>query len=177
MDSNSKKKSRLNIIKEVKTKKLHEQAKEYLFFQIYIMTEFLNENYGMESVKKFFEFYQESFFNLKMSAFYKLFEGVIKKLPRSLKIKEGLKFFIKEIQFMESVKNIKIIEATNERGVFEVTSCSIKKEFNNLARKSKKLDLIDKCCIWCMESTKYSENYGLKYVIKLTEKGCINIIS
>ncbi|MHA1299396.1 MAG: hypothetical protein ACTSO9_08180 [Candidatus Helarchaeota archaeon] len=163
-------------IKKINPKKLHEQAKDYLFFQMYITSEFIYDNYGLEALKNYYIFNQEGFFNLKMSAFYKMIEGIIKKLPKSLKIKEGLKITVNELQFLEDPKNVKIIEILKDKAVFEINKCSLRKEFNKLAKKSNKLELIDKCCIWCIESTKFSEKYGFNYEIELTKKGCLNYL-
>ncbi len=165
------------MFKESKPITLHEQAKEYLFFQIYIASEFIHDKYGLDALKDFYVFNQEGFFRLKMSAIYKAMEVLIKKLPKSLKIKEGLKMAIKELQFLESLKNIEILENTKDSAIFEVSKCSLRKEFNKLAKKSNKPELVDKCCLWCIESTKFSENYGLCYKIELTDKGCLNYLS
>ena len=166
-----------DLIKQSKPEKLHEKAKEYLFFQIYITSEYILDNYGVEELKKFYHFNQECFFNLKMSLLYKMMEGIIKKLPKSLKIKEGLKMMVGELEFLESPKNIVILERTGEKATFEVTTCSMRKDFNKLAKKANKPELIDKCCVWCMESIFMAEKYGFDYRIELTKKGCLNYLS
>ena len=158
-------------------KKLHKKTQEYLYFQIYATAEYLYENYGEEAFKDYFKYNQERFFDLKMSLLYKAMEGVIKKLPKKLKIKEGLKMFLNELEFVEDLKNVEVLENSGEKCVFEITKCSIRKEFNKLAKKAKKPKLIDKCCIWCYESIPISKNYDIDYDIKLTEKGCLNYIS
>ena len=165
-----------DIVKEAKHKKLHEQAKEYLIFQIYVSSEYIYDKYGLEALKKYYYFNQESFFRLKMSTFYKILEGIIKRLPKGLKMKEGLKIMVNEMQFLESPKNILILERTGDKATFELTHCTIRKGFNKLAKKSDKKDLIDKCCLWCMESIPFAEKYGFEYSIELTKKGCLNYL-
>jgi hypothetical protein len=164
------------IVKVSKPEKLYEKAREYLFFQIYIASEFIYDNYGLDTLNKFNKFQQEAFFKLKMSAFYKLMEGIIKKLPKSLKIKEGAKMMIDQMQFLESPKNIFILEKTGEEAIFEVSQCTLRKNFNKLAKKSNKLDLIDKCCLWCIASSFIAEKYDLEYRIELTNNGCLNYL-
>ena len=139
--------------------------------------EFIYDNLGEEGLKNYFIFNQDKFFELKMSAVYKLLEAIIKKLPKGLKMKEGLKLMVKELQFLESPKNIVILERTSEKATFEVTKCSFRKEYNKLAKKSHKPALIDRCCLWCMESIPIAEKYGFKYLIELTKKGCLNYLS
>jgi len=158
-------------------KKLHKKAQEHLFFQIYSASDYILKNYGEEALKDYFKCNQESFFDLKMSALYKVMEGVIKKLPKKLKIKEGLKMFLKELEFVEDLKNVEVLEKSGEKGVFEITKCSIRKEFNKLAKKAKKPELIDKCCVWCFEGIPITKNYGIDFAIELTEKGCLNYLS
>ena len=165
-----------DLIKESNPKKLHEETKDFLIFQIYVNSEYIYDNYGLEALKNYYKFNQDSFFRLKMSLLYKMMEGLIKKLPKSLKIKEGLKMFIDHLQFLESPKNIVIIENTKGKATFEVTKCTMRKIFNKFAKKSKKIELIDKCCVWCMESIKFSEKYGIEYWIELTKKGCLNYL-
>ncbi|NVM53364.1 MAG: hypothetical protein HWN66_06635 [Candidatus Helarchaeota archaeon] len=165
-----------DLVKESKAAKLHEKAKEYLFFQIYVSSEYIYNNYGLDALKNYYKFNQESFFELKMSGLYKMMETIIKRLPKSLKMKEGLKMMVDELQFLESPKNIAILERTKENATFEVTKCTLRKNFNKLAKKSKKLDLIDKCCFWCMESIPFAGKYGFEYSIELTKKGCLNYL-
>jgi hypothetical protein len=164
------------ITKKSDPAKLHAKTQEYLFFQIYVMSQYFFDNYGVEELEKFFRFGQESFFNLKMSAIYKMMEGVVKRLPKSLQIKEGLKMMVDEMEFLESPKNVVIRERTSERAVFEITKCSMRKEFNRLAKKANREELLDKCCLWCFESIPYTEKYGYKYLIKVTKTGCLNYI-
>ncbi len=164
------------IVKQLKPEKLHEEAKEFLIFQIYVTSEYILDNFGLEALKNYYFFNQESYFRLKMSTFYKMIESLIKKLPKRLKIKEGLKLMINELQFIEPPKNIVILEKTNDKAIFELTKCSVRKIFNKYARKSHRLDLIDKCCLWCMESIPFAEKYGFKYRIELTKNGCLNYL-
>ena len=158
-------------------KKLHKKTQEYLFFQLYSTADYLMAHHGEEALKDYFKYNQETFFDLKMSLIYKAMEGVIKKLPKKLKIKEGLKMFLNELEFLEDLKNVEVLENSGEKCVFEITTCSIRKEFNNLAKKAKKPDLKDKCCIWCYEGIPYTEKYGIDFAIELTDKGCLNYIS
>ena len=164
------------IIKKSAPEKLHAKTQEYLFFQIYVMSQYFFDNYGVKELEKFFRFGQESFFNLKMSAIYKMMEGVVKRLPKSLKIKEGLKMMVDEMEFLESPKHLVIVERTSERAAFEITKCSMRKEFNKLAKKANREELMDKCCLWCLESIPYAEKYGFKYRIEATKTGCLNYI-
>jgi hypothetical protein len=164
------------VIKKSTPEKLHTKTQEYLFFQIYVMSQYFFDNYGVEELEKFFRFGQESFFNLKMSAIYKMMEGIIKRLPKALQIKEGLKMMVSELEFLESPKNIVILERTSEKAGFEITKCSFRKEFNRLAKKSNKEELLDKCCIWCFESIPYAEKYGFEYRIEVTKTGCLNYL-
>ncbi|MHA1379569.1 MAG: hypothetical protein ACTSRG_14440 [Candidatus Helarchaeota archaeon] len=166
-----------DIIKATKPKKLYENARDFLFFQIYSTSEFIYSNFGLDTLKEYYSFNQNSYFDIKMSAFYKMMEKVIKKLPKSLKIKEGLKMFIDQIQFFEPLKNIAIIEDTKNKAVFEIIKCSLRKEFNKLAKKSNNPELIDKCCLWCIESEKLSVKYDINYKIEITKKGCLNYIT
>ena len=85
--------------------------------------------------------------------------------------------FLNELEFVEDLENVEVLENTGERGVFEVTKCSIRKEFNKLAKKSKKPELIDKCCLWCFESIPIAKNYDIDFAVELTEKGCLNYLS
>ena len=165
------------IVKEWKPEKLHKTTKEFMVFQLYVTSEFIFNNYGIEALRKYYLFNQESYFNLKMTGILKMMEGILKKLPKGLKIKEGLKIMVDEFQFMESPKNVLILERTSKKATFEVTSCSVRKDFNKLAKKSKKPDLIDACCLWCMESIPFAEKYGFKYAIELTKKGCMNYLT
>ena len=165
-----------DLINESNPKKLHKKTKEYLVFQLYANSEFIYYKYGKDALQEYYRFNQDSFFNLKMSGFLKMMEGIIKKLPKSLKIKEGLKMMVKELEFLEPPKNIEIIEKTNKNATFKVNKCSIRKEFNKLARKGNKLELIDKCCLWCIESIPYANKYGFEYSIELTENGCFNYL-
>jgi hypothetical protein len=164
------------IIKESNPEKLHNKTQEYLFFQFYITAQFIYDHGGLEELKKFYKFSQEGFFNLKMSMVYKMMEGIIKRLPKALKIKEGLKRMVTELEFLESPKNTVILEQTSEKGGFEITKCTLRKEFNKLAKKSNKGELLDKCCLWCLESIPYAEKYGFEYRIDLTKTGCLNYI-
>jgi hypothetical protein len=165
-----------DIVKEASPEKLHKAAKEYLILQLYMTSEFIYDNYGIETLKKYYLFNQESYVRLKMNTFYKMLEGVIKRLPKGLKMKEGLKMMIDELQFLESPKNVVILEKTSDHAIFEVIKCSVRKIFNRFAKKSAKTDLIDKCCLWCMESIPFAEKYGFKYRIELTKKGCLNYL-
>lgn len=164
------------ITKKSSPEKLHAKTQEYLFFQIYVMSQYFFDNYGVTELEKFFRFGQERFFKLKMSAIYKMMEGIIKRLPKSLQIKEGLKMMVGELEFFESPKNIVIGEQTSERAEFEITKCSFRKEFNRLAKKASRNELLDKYCIWCFESIPYAEKYGFKYRIELTKTGCLNYL-
>ncbi|NHI92028.1 MAG: hypothetical protein EAX96_05955 [Candidatus Lokiarchaeota archaeon] len=159
-------------------KKQTKKAREYIFLQFYISSEYIYENYGLDCLINYYKFNQDCTYNLKMNSLYKIMEGVISKLPKSLKIKEGIKMFIDELEFIEDLENIKILENTKEKGIFELKNCSLRKEFNKLANKSKKnSDLIDKCCLWCFETIPLAKSYGLDYEIELTDKGCLNILS
>ena len=174
----SEKKKPSKKLKLKSVKKLHDKAKEYLFFQIYITSEFIYDRYGLDALKDYYKFNQDGTYNLKMNTLYKIMEGVITKLPKSLKIKEGIKMFMGELEFIEDLENIKVLENSNEKGVFEITNCSLRKEFNKLVKKAKKdPDLIDKCCLWCYASIPMAESYGIDYEIKLTDKGCLNILT
>lgn len=164
------------IYKEADPKKLTEKAREFLFFQMYTISAYLYKNYGLDAVKNYDIFNQDCYFDIKISGLYKMIEGVIKKLPKSMKIKEGLKMFIEELEFLEPLSNISILENCKEKAIFEVIKCSFRKEFNSLAKKSNQLELIDVCCNWCFESAKLSEKYDLKYNIELTKKGCLNYL-
>lgn len=164
------------ITKKSSPEKLRTKTQEYLFFQIYVMSQYFFDNYGVKELEKFFRFGQESFFNLKMSAIYKMMEGVIKRLPKSLQIKEGLKMMVDEMEFLESPKYVVIRERTSERAAFEITKCSLRKEFNRLAKKANREELMDKCCYWCFESIPYAEKYGYKYRIEVTKTGCLNYL-
>ena len=174
--SDGKKNTKKLKLKSVK--KLHDKTKEYMFFQIYTISEFIYDNYGLDALKEYFKFNQDCMYDLKMKAFYKMMEGIISKLPKSLKIKEGIKMFMGELEFIEDLENVKVLEGSNEKGIFEITNCSLRKEFNKLVRKAKKdPDLIDKCCLWCYASIPMAESYGIDYEIKLTDKGCLNILT
>ncbi len=164
------------VIKKSAPEKLHAKTQEYLFFQLYVMSQFIWDNSGVEGLKKFYQFNQASFFNLKMSAFYKIMEKIFKRLPKSLQLKEGLKMMVSELEFFESPKNITILTRTSEKAGFEVAKCSFRKEFNKLAKKANRQDLLDKCCLWCFESIPYAEKYGYKYRIELTKNGCFNYL-
>ena len=164
------------ITKKSSPEKLHTKTQEYLFFQIYVMSQYFFDNYEVKELEKFFRFGQESFFNLKMSAIYKMMEGVIKRLPKSLQIKEGLKMMVDELEFLESPKNVVILERTSEKAAFEITKCSFRQEFNRLAKKANREELLGKCCYWCFESIPYAEKYGFKYWIELTKTGCLNYL-
>lgn len=164
------------VIKEIKPEKLHKQAKEYLIFQLYVSSEYIYTKFGLDELKRYYQFNQESFFNLKLSGVLKLIEGVIKRLPKRLKIKEGLKTFIDQMQFLEPPKHLHVLEITNQKATFEITKCTVRKAFNKLAKKSGNNELIDKCCLWCIESIPYATNYGFEYRIELTEKGCLNYL-
>ncbi len=165
-----------DIIKKSSPDDLHKSAKEYLVLQLYITSEFIYDNYGLEVLKKYYFFNQEGIFRLKMSTLYKILEGVIKRLPKSLKIKEGLKMMIEEWQFIEPAENITILEKTSDHATFEFVKCSVRKMFNRFAKKSSKDELIDKCCLWCIESIPFATKYGFQYRIELTKKGCLNYI-
>ena len=169
-------KSGSDIIKKASPDDLHKLTKEYLILQLYITSEFIYDNYGLEALKKYYYFNQEGIFRLKMSTLYKLLEGVIKRLPKSLKIKEGLKMMIDECQIIESPENITILERTSDHATFEFTKCSVRKIFNRFAKKSDKPELIDKCCVWCIESIPFANKYGFQFRIELTKKGCLNYI-
>ena len=85
--------------------------------------------------------------------------------------------FMGELEFIEDLENITLIESSKEKGIFEVTNCSLRKEFNKLAKKSKKIsEMVDKCCLWCFETIPIAKSYGIEYEIELTEKGCLNIL-
>ena len=174
--SGEKKDSKKKNLKSMK--KLHGKCKEYMFFQLYTTSEFIYDRYGLDALKEYFKFNQDSVYNLKMKAFYKMMEGIITKLPKSLKIKEGIKMFMGELEFIEDLENVKVLESSKEKGIFEITNCSLRKEYNKLAKKAKKdPDLIDICCLWCYEGIPMAQSYGVDYEIKLTDKGCLNILS
>lgn len=118
-----------NLITRLKPEKLHKEARDYLLFQIYLSSEFIYDNYGLEELKKFYHFNQESFFRLKMSRFLKDAGGIIKKLPKRLKLKEVLKLLIDQMQSIENPKNIRILELTKDRATFEITKCTFRKVF------------------------------------------------
>ncbi|MFX1449473.1 MAG: hypothetical protein ACFFCM_01440 [Promethearchaeota archaeon] len=164
------------LVKDADQITLYKQAKQYLIHQIYLAIEYIYDNFGLDAMKDYINFNQNKYFDLKMSRIYKAFEGVIKKLPKSLKLKEALKMKIDQFQFIELPKNIAIIENNKERAIFEVIECSLRKGFNKLAKKSKKLELTDKCCLWCMSSFDYIKKNGLDYQIELTKKGCLNYL-
>ncbi|MHA1145116.1 MAG: hypothetical protein ACTSRW_10295 [Candidatus Helarchaeota archaeon] len=165
-----------DIIKRDSFKSLYKKTLDYLVFQLYSHSKFIYEKYGMEALEESYLDNQQHFFDIKMSKGMKVFEGIIKKLPKGLKIKEGLKYFIDEMQFMESPSNIVIHERSSTHGVFEITRCTIRRIFNKYAKKDKKDELIDKCCVWCQLSTSMSDGYGLKFTIELTKKGCMNYL-
>jgi hypothetical protein len=165
-----------DIIKRASPDNLHKSTKEYLIMQLFVTSEFIYDNYGLEALKKYYTFNQEEIFRLKMSTTYKLLEGVIKRLPKSLKINEGLKMMIDEFQFIESPENITILEKTGDHATFEFTKCSVRKIFNRFAKKSAKPELKDMCCVWCMESLPFANKYGFQYRIELTKKGCLNYL-
>ncbi len=164
------------LVKDASQNTLYKQAKEYLIYQIYLAAEYIYDNSGMDAVRDYFNFNQNQYINLKMSNFYKIIGGVIKKLPKSLKLKEGLKMMVDQFQFIEPPKNIAIVKNNKYGAIFEVIKCSLRKEFNKLAKKSNKLELIDKCCLWCMATISYAKENGFDYQIELTKKGCLNYL-
>ena len=83
---------------------------------------------------------------------------------------------VDQFQFIEPPKNIAIVENNKEGAIYEVIKCSLRKEFNKLAKKSNKLELIDKCCLWCMATISYVKENGFDYKIELTKKGCLNYL-
>lgn len=101
------------IIKEIKPEKWHKQAREYLIFQLYVSSEYNYTKFGLDELKKYYQFNQERFFNLKFSGALKLIEGIIKRLPKRFKIKEGLKTFLDQMQFLENPKHLQVLEITN----------------------------------------------------------------
>ena len=164
------------FFKESTPEKLFNKTQEYLFFKFYSISQFIYDNGGLEELKKYYQFDQESYSNLKMSLTYKIMEKILKSLPKALKIKEGLKTLVTEIEFLESLKNILILKGTNETAGFEITKCTLRKEFNKLAKKANKDELLDKCCLWCLASIPFAEKYGVIYRIELTKTGCLNYL-
>ncbi len=170
-DKNQQKKLKLKTVK-----KNYSKCKENLIFQLYMDSEYVHEKYGSDGLQEFYKYRSERGQELKMNRFFKMMEGLINRLPKGLKIKEGIKLFMGEVEFIEDLDNIKLLENTSEKGIYEIINCSIRKEFNKLAKKANKTELIDKCCLRCLESIPMAESFGVSYNIKLTEKGCLNIL-
>ncbi|MHC1591487.1 MAG: hypothetical protein ACXQS8_05335 [Candidatus Helarchaeales archaeon] len=176
LGNKSEKKPASEIVKSDSPKNKHKKALDYLIFQIYSQSKFIYERHGIDVLREFYHENKQHYFDLNMSFAMKAFDSVIKKIPKSLRIKEGLKYFINELQFMEDPSNILIHEQDSDHAVFEITKCTIRKKFNKLAKKDKNEELIDACCLWCKESMLFFEDYGLKFRIELTDKGCMNYL-
>ncbi len=142
---------------------------------------FLLDNFGIESVEKFFKYDNPQWAEqLKVGKVKKIFAKMISKLAPSLLMRRLAGIIISQAQYLVGIDHVAIIELTNGYEKLEISNCPVLKQFNKTL-KALKFNNLEKryicafACVPVLNQMCAVGNCSLK--ANYTDKGCHLIVN